>query len=90
MPTCFVSMIALYSIGFEKLNDLSEETILSIEKAREIEITNILELQFILSYLGNISKEDSDNMTPFELNNWYKLLKKQKELEASKVKEAAK
>jgi len=83
-------MITLYSIGFDKLDELSEETVLSIEKAREIEIANIMELQFILSYLGNISKDDSDNMTPFELNNWYKLLKKQKELESKRVNEVSK
>lgn len=42
----------------------------------------MIETQFVLSYYGNVSKEDSDNMTPFELNEWYKLVKKQKQLEA--------
>jgi hypothetical protein len=48
---------------------------------RENEIMRIMELQFVLSYLGHISKEDSDNMTLFELKQWYEMLKKQRKLE---------
>lgn len=43
-----------------------------------------MSVQFTLAYMGHISKEDSDNMTPFELTNWYNMLKKQKELEDEK------
>jgi len=83
-------MIALYELGFEKLNDLPDDTIESIEKYREIEISNLMELQFVLSYAANLSKKDTDEMTPFELNNWYKLLKKQKGIELEKIKEPKK
>jgi hypothetical protein len=48
---------------------------------REAEVFGIMELQFVLSYNANVSKEDSDNMTPFELDNWFELLKKQRKLE---------
>ena len=54
---------------------------------REDEINNIMELQFVLSYLGNISKFDSDEMTPFELRSWYNILKKQKAREEEKINE---
>lgn len=53
-------------------------------RLRERKIEEIMSDQFILAYLGNISKKDSDEMTPFELKNWFELLKKQKELEADR------
>ena len=90
MPISFVSLIYLYSMGFEKLDSLPEEDLKGFYKLRENEIESMLELQFILSYLGNISKADSDEMTPFELTNWYRLLKKQKEIEAERERAASK
>jgi len=42
----------------------------------------MIEMQFVLSYHGHISKSDSDEMSIFELNNWYEFLKKQKEMDA--------
>lgn len=113
MPTFFVSLLYLNSIGFEKLESRSKETLdaaqiamlenthghnlhkllyfmdvaftedyyESIDKLRMNEINNITEMQFLLSYMGNISKKDSDDMTVFELHKWLDLLKKQKELE---------
>jgi hypothetical protein len=81
-----VSLITIYKEGFEKLDELDEETLGAFYKMREAEISYIMEVQFILSYLGNISKTDSDNMTWFELNNWFSLLKKQKELENERTK----
>lgn len=53
-------------------------------RLREHKIEEIMSDQFMLAYLGNISKKDSDEMTPFELRNWFELLKKQKELEANR------
>ena len=85
MPICFVSLIDIYlKHGFSSLDELSEEVLDSLYEAREIEISNIIEMQFVLSYMGNISKLDSDEMTWFELNNWFKLLRKQKELESKR------
>jgi len=46
-----------------------------------------MEMQFVLSYLGHVSKSDSDEMTWFEIHNWFKLLKKQKEAEAKRQEE---
>jgi hypothetical protein len=80
-------MIVLYQIGFDRLEDFPKDVIESINKSRDDEITNMMETQFILSYLGNISKKDSDDMTPFELTNWYNFLKKQKDLENNRVQE---
>jgi len=85
-----VSLITLYKEGFEKLDDLPEEIQQEFYKVRESEISHMLELQFILSYLGNISKADSDEMTWFELNNWFKLLKKQKDIENQRALEQIK
>lgn len=90
MPICFVSLITLYKEGFEKIDDLPEEIQQEFYKVRESEISHMLELQFILSYLGNISKADSDEMTWFELNNWFKLLKKQKDIENQRALEQIK
>lgn len=84
MPTYFVTLIELYRVGFDKLDDLPSEEFDMFMKLREGEIEEIMSLQFMLAYLGNISKADSDNMTPFELRNWFNLLKKQKELEAER------
>lgn len=90
MPICFVSLITLYKEGFEKLDELPDEIQQEFYKVRESEISHMLELQFILSYLGNISKADSDEMTWFELNNWFKLLKKQKDIENQRALEQIK
>lgn len=80
-----MSLIWIYlNGGFERIEEFSEEELEIFYKAREIEISNIMEMQFVLSYLGHISKTDSDDMTWFELQNWFKLLKKQKELEAKR------
>lgn len=87
MPIFFVSIIYIYEKGFDKINEFPEDFLESINAARERELYGMMELQFLLSYLGNISKADSDEMTPFELNNWYEFLKKQKELESSRLSE---
>lgn len=79
----------MYKEGLENIEDLPEETLEIFYKNRENEIANIMEMQFVLSYLGHVSKTDSDEMTPFELQNWFKLLKKQKELEAKRAAENA-
>ncbi len=83
MPTCFVSLIHLYDIGFNELDNLSEDIYKSFDEARQIEINDMMEKQFLLSYSGNISKADSDDMTPFELLSWVNLLKKIKSIENS-------
>ena len=80
-------MIVLYQIGFDKIDELADDVVESINKTRDSEIANMMELQFILAYEGKIDKLSSDEMTPFELNNWYKLLKKQKDLENNRVQE---
>jgi hypothetical protein len=81
-PICFVSLLSLYELGFDKLDELPENTIDNILKSREAEIKNMIEMQFVLAYHSNISKEDSDNMTPFEIKNWYNFLQKQSEINA--------
>lgn len=88
-PICFVSLTQLYKDGLDQIENLPEDTLKVFYQNRENEIANIMETQFILSYLGNISKMDSDEMTPFELQNWFNLLKKQKELEAKSAAENA-
>lgn len=90
MPIYFVSLIYLYKEGFDKLEELPEKVLKEFMQLREIEIQNMMEIQFVLSYLGNISKEDSDEMTPFELKSWYNLMKKQKAMEAEKANELKK
>jgi hypothetical protein len=82
-----VSLIKIYELGFDKIDELDEEVQEAFYKVRENEINYMMEIQFILSYLGNISKQDSDEMTIFELHNWFNLLKKQKAIEAEKAKE---
>lgn len=90
MPTYFVSLIEIYKQGFEILDTLPEEDLLNFYKIRESEINYIMEVQFILAYLGHVSKLDSDEMTWFELTSWFSLLKKQKELENQKSQEQIK
>lgn len=84
MPICFVSLIYLYGVGFEKLEELPKKTLEKLLSIREKEVEDMMETQFVLSYYGHISKKDSDEMTLFELKNWYRLLKKQREMEAEK------
>jgi hypothetical protein len=85
-----VSLIEIYKQGFEILDTLPEEDLLNFYKIRESEINYIMEVQFILAYLGHVSKLDSDEMTWFELTSWFSLLKKQKELENQKSQEQIK
>jgi hypothetical protein len=85
-----VNLICLYETGFDKLKDFPEDFTKSLDANRMAEVSCIMEKQFLLSYMGNISKVDSDEMTPFELNNWFELLKKQKELETSQASQAEK
>lgn len=86
-----MSLIEIYKKGsLEDIDDLPEETLESLYVARENEISNMMEMQFVLSYMGHVSKQDSDEMTWFEINNWFKLLKKQKEIEAKRQEEQMK
>lgn len=91
MPICFVSLIEIYKRGsLEDIEELPEETLQSLYKSRENEISNMMEMQFVLAYLGHVSKNDSDEMTWFEINNWFKLIKQQKEIEAKRQEEQMK
>jgi hypothetical protein len=74
----------LYEVGFDKLDELDDDTLERFYKLRESEIRKMMETQFILSYMANVSKADSDEMTPYELNNWVEILKKQKDLEVKR------
>lgn len=87
MPISFTSLISLYLTGFDKMNDLPDEILEDLDKSRQIEISNMIEMQFVLSYHAHISKKDSDDMSIFELNNWYEFLKKQKALDAEGIKD---
>ena len=40
-----------------------------------------MERQYLLGHFGHISKKDTDSMTPFELDNWFDILKKFREEE---------
>ena len=83
-----MSLIEIYKKGsLEDIDDLPEETLESLYVARENEISNMMEMQFVLAYMGHVAKQDSDEMTWFEINNWFKLLKKQKEIEAKRQEE---
>ena len=86
-------MIHLYKIGFEAINEVPVVDSENLFKLRDDEIKDMLELQFMLSYKANISKEDSDNMTPFEITNWFNMLKERnrvEEEERNRVEEEAK
>ena len=85
-PIFFVSIIYLYIVGFEKLDELPDEILNDFMELRDAEIQNIMEVQFVLSYLGNISKHDTDEMTLYELRSWYNLIKKRKAMEAESAK----
>lgn len=86
-----MSLIEIYKKGsLQDIDELPEETLESLYTARENEISNMMEMQFVLAYMGHVSKEDSDEMTWFEINNWFKLLKKQKEIEAKRQEEQIK
>lgn len=87
MPICFVNIITLYLEGFEILDNFDEDELQALLELRENEVLGIMELQFVLAYQANVSKEDTDNMTPFELSNWFELLKKQKQVEYDQEKE---
>jgi hypothetical protein len=84
MPICFVSLVYLYEVGFDKLNELPKKTLNNLLELRKSKIQEMMETQFVLSYYGKISKEDTDEMTPFELKNWFEFLKKQREIEADR------
>lgn len=84
MPIFFVSLIKLYELGFEELQNIPEDQLSNLYDQRDEEIRRIMELQFMLACECNVSKADSDNMTPFELNNWFNLWKKKLSLENEK------
>ena len=89
-PICFVSIIELYKYGFDTLDGLSQKLQTSFYEQREREVLDLMELQFVLSYAGNISKEDTDNMSLFELKNWFTLLKKQRQIEQNQENDRSK
>lgn len=75
----FVSLVNIYlETGLDKLLELPKETLDSVLEARQNEIKSIMETQFALAYYANVSKQDSDNMTPTELDNWHKILVERK------------
>lgn len=84
MPTFFVSLIELYNHGFNLLDTISPELLERFYEIREIEVSDIRSRQFMLTYYTHMTKEDVDNMTPYELDQHYELLVRQKELEAPK------
>lgn len=45
-----------------------------------------MEKQFVLTKALNLSKQDVDKMTLFEIENWLELVKKQNELEKENLK----
>ena len=87
MPTSFVSLIVMYLWGMNRLNELegySDELMDRILEVRNdlVEVYNTK--QFSLTYYTNMTKEDVDNLLPYELDHMYNLLKKQNELEKPK------
>ena len=84
MPTFFVSLITIYLKGFHTMSDLDEEVVNNILSIRKSELESYYRRQFLLSYYTNMTKEDIDNLMPFELNFMYDLLIKRKELESNK------
>lgn len=34
-----------------------------------------MERQYLLSNVGHLTKQDTDNMSVFEIDNWFKILK---------------
>lgn len=53
----------------------------SFYNIRKQEVEQFMSLQFALSSVGGISIEATNEMTPFEINNMFELLKKKNELE---------
>lgn len=60
---------------------MKEEERELIYNARIDGIHILSQKQFLLSYLANVSKEDSDNMTIIEIDKWLDLLAEQLEKE---------
>lgn len=70
-----------YKEGFHKLDGLSPVDLESLNNIRRQEIERFMSLQVALSSIGNISIEATNEMSPFELNNMFELVKKKTELE---------
>lgn len=68
-------------VGFDKLDSIPAADVENLFKLRDNEIKDMLELQFMLAYKVGISKADTDNMTIFELQNWFNLLKERVRIE---------
>ncbi len=65
----------LFYPGLSKLDFLNNDIIEKLLQIRENKIIEMQEVQFALSYYGHVSKEDSNNMTPLEMQVWLDLLK---------------
>lgn len=85
--TCFVSFITLYKIGFDSLKNMPSDIFKDLEIARAREIKYIMSKQFVLSYAAHLSKADTDNMTPYELDIWLDMVKEQNALEKESIKQ---
>lgn len=68
-------------MGFDKFDDLDSKSKEAFRTIQKQELEELVSLQFMLVYKGNLSKSEVDNMSPFELKYWFSLLKKQIELE---------
>jgi len=54
---------------------------------RNNDLKNLLDRQFVLTYLTSLTKQDVENMTPSELNEWSNRLEDIKRREAEAVKQ---
>lgn len=90
MPTFFVTIIELYRKGFNTLEELDEESINNFQELRKNTVEGLLKRQFELSYHTNMTKEDTDNLIPFELDYLYNLLVEQKNAENEAIKKQTK
>lgn len=77
----------MYKEGFSIFDDLSISDQENFYNLRSSEVKRMLEMQFVLATYSNISTQDTDKMTPFEIENMFEFLKKKNELEAQRNRE---
>lgn len=84
MPTSFVSLLTIFKYGFDKLDEIDPAIVEQLFILRQNLIEDLYSNQFVLVYYTNMSLEDTERLTPFEMKSYLELLKKQKDLEMPK------
>lgn len=84
MPTSFVSLLTIFKYGFDKLDEIDPTIVEQLFILRQNLIEDLYSNQFVLVYYTNMSLEDAERLTPYEMKSYLELLKKQKDLEMPK------